>query len=197
MEQKIPAYGGLISIVCPEKRPQMATVAKGVFPVPEAETGRTGELITLGLAADLSSRVRTLEIVRTKPDGVPLEAAKVVIAGGAGVGDANGWAEIKELANELNAAIGSTRPAMDNGWAEPESMIGQSGKMICPDLYIGIGLSGELQHMIGISGCRIMVAVNNDPKSTVFEQVDFGVVDDCRQFIPLLTEKIRQYRAKQ
>jgi len=194
LEQKIPAYGGLISIICPEKRPQMATVAKGVFPVLEAETGRTGELITLELDADLSSRVRTLEIVRTKPDGVPLEAAKVVIAGGAGVGDANGWAEIAELAGELNAAIGSTRPAMDIGWAEPESMIGQSGKMISPDLYIGIGLSGELQHMVGISGARIMVAINNDPKSPVFEQVDFGVVDDCRQFIPLMTEKIRQHR---
>jgi electron transfer flavoprotein alpha subunit len=83
---------------------------------------------------------------------------------------------------------------MDIGWAEPESMIGQSGKMISPDLYIGIGLSGELQHMVGISGARIMVAINNDPKSPVFEQVDFGVVDDCRQFIPLMTEKIRQHR---
>jgi electron transfer flavoprotein alpha subunit len=193
LEQKIPAYGGLITIICPEKRPQMATVAKGVFPLPEAETGRTGELITLELAADLSTRVRTLETVRTKPDGVPLETAKIVIAGGAGVGDTDGWAEIEELAGELNAAIGSTRPAMDIGWAESESMIGQSGKMISPDLYIGIGLSGELQHMVGISGCRIMVAINNDPKSPVFEQVDFGVVDDCRQFIPLLTEKIRQH----
>jgi electron transfer flavoprotein alpha subunit len=98
------------------------------------------------------------------------------------------------LAETLNAALGSTRPAVDEGWTELETMIGQSGKMVSPELYIGVGLSGELQHMVGIVGAKVMIAINNDAKSPVFEQVDIGIVEDCRQFIPLLTEKVKLYK---
>ena len=87
--------------------------------------------------------------------------------------------------------MGSTRPAVDEGWAELESMIGQSGKMINPELYIGVGLSGELQHMVGVVGAKVMVAINNNRKSPVFEQVDYGVVEDCREFIPVLVKKLQ------
>jgi len=86
---------------------------------------------------------------------------------------------------------------VDEGWAELETMIGQSGKMVSPETYLGIGLSGEQQHMVGIAGAKTMIAVNNDKKSPVFSQVDYGVVDDCRDFVPVLLEKIRQYREKQ
>ena len=86
---------------------------------------------------------------------------------------------------------------MDEGWAELETMIGQSGKVVSPETYLGIGLSGEQQHMVGITGAKTMIAVNNDRKSPVFSQVNFGVVDDCREFLPVLLEKIREYRAKQ
>jgi electron transfer flavoprotein alpha subunit len=82
---------------------------------------------------------------------------------------------------------------VDAGWAELETMIGQSGKMVSPQIYIGVGLSGELQHMVGIKGAQVMVAVNNDPKAPVFEQVDYGIVDDCKTFLPLLIEKIKAY----
>jgi electron transfer flavoprotein alpha subunit len=195
LEQIIPAYGGLISIVCPERRPQMATVANGVFPRPAPDEGRAGELVSLTLP-DVPRRVETLEVVVEEQEGVALELASIVVAGGVGAGDEAGWGEIARLAQTLNAALGSTRPAVDEGWIGLETMIGQSGKMVSPELYIGVGLSGDLQHMVGVVGARVMVAINNDIKSLVFEQVDYGIVDDCREFVPVLIEKIREYQEK-
>jgi electron transfer flavoprotein alpha subunit len=103
---------------------------------------------------------------------------------------------ISDLATSLNAALGSTRPAVDEGWTELDTMIGQSGVMVRPELYIGIGLSGELQHMVGIADAQLMVAINNDAKSPVFEQVDYGIVEDCREFLPVLIEKIKEHQEK-
>jgi len=194
LEQRIPAYGGLLSIVCPEKRPQMATIAKGVFLAPEPDETRSGEIVALGVPDVVSHRIKTLEIVREEPEGVPLESADIVVAGGAGAGNLEGWSKIVELANTLNAALGSTRPAVDEGWTELATMIGQSGKMVSPQLYIGIGLSGEQQHLVGVVDAKVMVAINNDDKSPVFEQVDYGIVEDCREFVPVLIEKIKDYR---
>ena len=196
LEQRIPAYGGLLSIVCPEKRPQMATVAKGVFPTPQPDDSHTGETIVIDMPTNLPGRLKTLEIIRENPRGVPLETASTVVAGGAGAGDSDGWKDIAELAASLNAALGSTRPAVDEGWTELETMIGQSGKMVSPEVYLGVGLSGEQQHMVGIVGAQLMIAINNDEKSPVFEQVDFGIVDDCREFVPLLIRKIKEYQEK-
>ncbi len=192
LQQNIPAYGGMLTIICPEKRPQMATVAKGVFPMPEPDLSREGEIVAVELPSEIPARIKTLEIVHEEIEGVPFETASIIVAGGAGAGGPEGWAEISELAKTLGAALGSTRPAVDEGWTELESMIGQSGKMVGPECYIGVGLSGELQHMVGIIGAKVMVAVNNDPKSPVFEQVDYGVVDDCREFVPVLIEKLKE-----
>jgi electron transfer flavoprotein alpha subunit len=197
LDQKIPAYGGLLSIICPEKRPQMATIASGVFPKPEMDENRRGEIITLDIPDSASDRLQTLEIIREEPQGVPLESASIVVAGGAGAGDLEGWQKIADLAGTLSAALGSTRPAVDEGWTDLETMIGQSGKMVSPELYIGVGLSGEQQHMVGITGAQVMVAINNDPKSPVFEQVDLGIVDDCREFVPVLIKKIKEHQEKQ
>jgi electron transfer flavoprotein alpha subunit len=194
LEAKIPAYGGLLSIICPQKRPQMATVAQGVFSKPELDQTRTGEVIPLDVPVDIPRRIQTLEVVREATDGVELESAPVIVAGGAGAGDAEGWGEIADLAQALNAALGSTRPAVDEGWADLETMIGQSGKVVSPELYIGVGLSGEQQHMVGITNAQVMVAINNDAKSPVFEQVDYGIVDDCREFIPILIKKIKAFQ---
>ena len=191
LEQQIPAYGGMMTIICPERRPQIATVARGVFPMPALVTDRSGEIVPLEPPRDVKIRVRTIERVINEPEGEPLESAPIVVAGGAGAGDLEGWLEIEALAGVLNAALGSTRPAVDYGWTDLETMIGQSGKMVSPDLYIGVGLSGEQQHMVGITDAKVMVAINNDPKSPVFDQVDFGIVEDCREFIPVLVEKLR------
>jgi len=196
LEQRVPAYGGLLSIICPERRPQMATIARGVFPTPELDENRTGEIVPLDVPEGIPHRIQTLEVVREQPEGVPLESAPIVVAGGAGAGDLEGWRQIADLAQVLNAALGCTRPAVDEGWAGLEMMIGQSGKMTSPELYIGVGLSGELQHMVGIADAQVMVAINNDPHSPVFEQVDYGIVDDCREFVPVLIDTIKEYHEK-
>jgi electron transfer flavoprotein alpha subunit len=196
LEQKVPAYGGMLSIICPKRRPQMATVAQGVFPEPEFDESRTGEIVLLEVPDDIPHRIQTLEIVRVEPESEPLESASTVVAGGAGVGDLDGWRKIADLAKVLNAALGSTRPAVDEGWAGLETMIGQSGKMVNPQLYIGVGLSGEFQHMVGVAGAQVMIAINNDGKSPVFDQVDYGIVDDCREFVPVFIKKIDEYRKK-
>ncbi len=191
LDQQIPAYGGLISILCPEQRPQMATVAGGVFPTPEPDQFRTGKIVELPIAAFADPRIRIVEVVKEESEEESLDSAQFIVAGGAGAGDADGWQQIKDLSNLLNAPLGCTRPVVDEGWAELETMIGQSGKMVNPQFYLGIGLSGELQHMVGIKGAQMMIAINNDPKSPVFDQVDYGIVEECRTFIPLLIEKIK------
>jgi len=193
LEQRIPAYGGIMSITCPEKRPQIATVARGVFPMPAMDENRSGKILPVEPPHGINIRVQTLEIVHIETKGVPLESARVVVAGGVGAGSIDGWKEIETLAETLNAALGSTRPVVDEGWTELETMIGQSGKMVSPEIYIGVGLSGELQHMVGIVGAKVMIAINNDPKAPVFEQVDYGVVEDCRVFVPALVRTLKNY----
>ena len=192
LEQKIPAYGGLMTIICPEAKPQMATCAQGVFSNPLMDEKRQGIVIEVTVCISKSDRIQTLEVVQQPMEGVSIEDASSVVAGGAGAGDNQGWDLIKELSQTLDAALGCTRPAVDEGWAELDTMIGQSGKMINPDLYFGVGLSGELQHMVGIMDAKLMIAVNNDEKSPVFEQVDYGIVDDCKEFLPVLIEKIKK-----
>ncbi|MEE4112193.1 MAG: electron transfer flavoprotein subunit alpha/FixB family protein [Desulfobacteraceae bacterium] len=197
LDQQIPAYGGLLSILCPDHHPQMATVAGGVFITPSPDYSREGEIESVAVPVDLAMRVRTLEVVSEAAGNTSLDAAACIVAGGAGAGDVAGWQRIKQLADTLGAALGCTRPAVDEGWAELETMIGQSGKMVSPQFYIGVGLSGELQHMVGIKGAQLMVAINSDPKSPVFEQVDVGVAEDCRTFLPMLIEKINAFREQQ
>ncbi len=194
LKQQIPAYGGLMSILCPEKRPQMATVAGGVFKLPKMDDGRKGEIVSIPVPETSDMPVRTLEIVREPRAGVRLEDARTIVTGGAGTGGPEGWEKVRELAAALEAALGCTRPAVDEGWAALDIMIGQSGKMVSPEVYIGIGLSGEQQHMVGIVGARLMIAVNNDPKSPVFSQVDIGIVENCQDFLPVLIAKIREHR---
>jgi electron transfer flavoprotein alpha subunit len=195
LEQCIPAYSGMITIICPEKRPQMATVANGIFANPILDTARTGEIITLDIPEDFPLRAHVLEIVKEEAPGISLETASVIVAGGAGSGGQDGWQQIAELASILNAGFGSTRPVVDAGWTNLETMIGQSGKFVNPDLYIGVGISGDLQHMVGITGAKIMIAINNDAKAPIFEQVDYGIVEDCHVFIPALLESLRARKA--
>jgi electron transfer flavoprotein alpha subunit len=194
LEAKVPAYGGLISIVCPEKRPQMVTIANGIFPIPELDLSRIGEIIPLKMPNNLFDRIKTIEVIRQPPEGVDLESAAIVVAGGVGACDPQGWNIIADLAVVLNAGLGCTRPVVDEGWFDLDNMIGQSGKVVAPECYIGIGLSGEQQHMVGVVGTRLSAAINNDPKSPIFELVDYGIVDDCKKFVPVLIQKIREYR---
>lgn len=194
LEQLVPAYGVVLSIICPQKRPQMALVSNGVFPTPELDICKKGNIIQLDIPRNITSRVELLEIIPKESKGIGLATANIIVAGGAGAVDPTGWHMISELSELLNAGLGATRPAVDEGWINLESMIGQSGKIVGPELYIGVGISGELQHMVGIVGARVMVAINNDPKAPIFQQVDYGIVDDCHQFLPVFIETLREWK---
>lgn len=165
--------------------------------MPDMDGDADGDVIPVEVVVDTAGKLKTIEVVAQAPDEMPLESAERVVAGGAGAGDASGWEQIKVLAETLNAALGCTRPAVDEGWAVLDTMIGQSGRMVSPEVYIGMGLSGEQQHMVGISGAKLMVAINNDRHSPIFEQVDVGIVEDCRVFLPLLIEAIKIHKEKQ
>jgi electron transfer flavoprotein alpha subunit len=167
-----------------------------VFKTPVPDDSRKGEIVRIPVPETAGARVRTLEVVRESSSSIQLEDAQVIIAGGAGACNPQGWETIRELARTMDAALGCTRPAVDEGWAPLDVMIGQSGKMVNPEVYLAIGVSGEQQHMVGITGAKLMIAINSDPASPVFQQVDLGVVEDCREFLPLLIAKIKAHRQK-
>jgi electron transfer flavoprotein alpha subunit len=195
LRQIVPAFGGrgMCAILCPEYRPQMVTVRPGVLPRPARQEGRTGQVVTVPVDLEgVSIRTRLLEVVPKADAVAPLTESEVVVAGGAGMGDREGWRLIEELAAVLGAAVGGTRPPLDEGWIGEGQMIGQSGVTVRPNLYIGAGISGELQHTVGIRDAAVVVAINNDPKAQIFQEADFGIVGDARELLPLLIQALKR-----
>jgi electron transfer flavoprotein alpha subunit len=192
--QMVPGWGGgvVATIKCPEHRPQMATVMPGVMKKCEPSQ-RSGQVINLPVGEDLDlSGPKVLEVHREEPKAMPLERAEVVVAGGFGIGGQEGWKLLEELAGLLGGAVGATRPPVDEGWAREEQMIGQSGKTVRPRLYVGVGVSGMSQHVVGMDESELVVAINSDPKAPIFEVADIAIVGDYREIIPPLLEEIRQ-----
>jgi electron transfer flavoprotein alpha subunit len=190
----VPGWGGgvVATIKCPEHRPQMATVMPGVMKKGEPSR-RSGQVINLTIAEDLDvSGPEVLEVHREEPKARPLEQAEVVVAGGWGIGGKEGWKLVKELARLLDGAVGATRPPVDEGWASEDQMIGQSGKTVRPRLYLGVGISGMSQHVVGMEGSELVVAINSDPQAPLFEVADIVIVGDYREIIPPLLAEIRK-----
>ncbi len=193
LRQIVPAFGGrgMCAVLCPERRPQMATVRPGVFPRPLPRGGRQGQVVRVPVELDPRAiRTRFLEFVPQPAPSRPLAEAEIVVAGGAGMGDREGWKLIERLADVLGAAVGGTRPPLDAGWISEGQMIGQSGLTIRPRLYIGVGISGEMQHTVGIRDAGVVVAINIDPQARIFQEADFGIVGDARRVLPLLIEAL-------
>lgn len=188
--QTVPAFGGTImaTVVTPRHRPQIATVRPGIFAQPNP-VPRTGSIRLIPLA-EPADAMTVLEVKPKATAGAELASARVVVAGGAGLGGRDGWRLLEELARALDGAVGATRPAVDEGWAEEDQMIGQSGSAVRPDLYIGVGISGDLQHTIGIKGAKVVVAVNKDPQAPIFQQADLGLVADYREVLPYLIRRL-------
>ncbi len=197
--QMVPGWGGgvVATIKCPDHRPQMATVMPGVMRKREVAAG-TGQLLRLVVEDTLDlSGPRVVEVRREELTGVPLEGADVVVAGGWGVGSKEGWRLVEELAELLGGAVGATRPPVDEGWAREEQMIGQSGKTIHPRLYVGIGISGMMHHLVGMDEAECIVAINQDPKAAIFECSDLTIVADYREILPALIVEIKKRKQRQ
>ena len=192
----VPGWGGnvLATVHSPFTNPQMATVTPGVFDMPKRRNV-TGRIIPLEVKlkpGDVTYQI--LEIRREEVQELALERAEVVIAGGWGIGSREDWQWIESLASALNGGVGATRPPVDEGWAKEKQMIGQSGRTIHPKLYIGIGISGEMHHMVGIKGVEMIVAINQDPQALIFEWCDLGLVGDYKEIIPPLIKAIQNYK---
>lgn len=198
--QVVPAFGGMVlgDILCPQARPQMASVKPGVFQRPEGNAARTGQVIKESAAVldDYKSPLKAVGTVRSQPSELPLEKAGTVVAGGWGVG-ADAWPLLDRIARELAGAVGCTRPALDEGWAEGEhAMIGTSGKTVRPRVYIGFGVSGSTHHIVGMKDSGVIININIDPGAPVFQVSDYGVVADAKKILPVLLEKIREHKGR-
>jgi electron transfer flavoprotein alpha subunit len=195
--QTKPVYGGNAQAVfiC-ESYPQIATVrAKAMTPL-EKEASRKGDIITIDAGLDPSAiRTKVLEKVAEKVEGIRLEDAKVVVSGGRGIGSAEGFKQLEELARLLKGAMGASRPPCDNGWIPAGAQIGLTGKIVTPELYIAVALSGSSQHMSGCSGAKAIVAINKDPEANIFREARFGVVGDWKKVIPAFTNKLKELLA--
>ncbi len=195
--QTKPVYGGNAQAVfTTDSFPQIATVrAKAMTPL-EPDPSRKGEVVKIDAALDPSAiRTRVLEKVAEKVEGIKLEDAEVVVCGGRGIGNAEGFAQLEELAKMLKGAVGATRPPCDNEWVPSGAQIGLTGKIVAPELYIAVALSGSSQHMSGCSGSKTIVAINKDPEANIFREARFGLVGDWKKALPAFTEKLKELLA--
>jgi electron transfer flavoprotein alpha subunit len=194
--QVVPGYGGNIIVknICPEKRPQMATVRTGVSKKPEPVSGASGEIVSETIEFDESDfRARTTKFISEVQEAQAIESADVVVSFGYGVQTEEDFALIKQLAEALGegTAIGGTRPVVDEGWITEKEMVGQSGVFISPKLYFAIGISGAMHHNVGVMDGGYIVAINKDPKAEIFEIADLGIVGDLSTVLPPLIEEIK------
>jgi len=197
MLQTKPVYGGNAqAIFTCESYPQMATVrVKAMTPL-ERDASREGEVVTIKAELDPSAiRTKVLEKVPEEVEGIKLEDAEVVVSGGRGIGSAEGFKQLEELAKILRGAVGATRPPCDNGWVSDLLQVGLTGKIVAPELYIGVALSGSSQHMSGCSGSKNIVAINKDAEANIFKIAQFGVVGDWRKVLPAFTSKVKELLA--
>jgi electron transfer flavoprotein alpha subunit len=192
--QTRPAFGGNImaTILCPARRPQMATVRPKVMKPGPYENGRSGELVQVDVeACGIKPRTRFLETVADFLESVPLAEADVIVAGGRGVGSEKGFDMLKELAGLLNGAVGASRGAVDEGLMPYPHQVGQTGKTVAPKLYIACGISGAVQHLVGMQTSDVIVAINNDSGAPIFDVADFAMVGDLNEIVPALIRTLK------
>ncbi len=194
--QTRPAFGGNImaTIVCPAARPQMATVRPRVMKAAEPQLGRSGRLVPVELAPEDTSRTEVLEVVRAIDEQVNLTGAEVVVTGGRGLGDAEGFELVRRLARALGGVVGATRGAVDAGWIGHAHQVGQTGRTVAPRLYIALGVHGAVQHVVGMQGSENIVAVNTDPAAPIFEVATHGIVGDLFEVVPAMLKRLEQTR---
>ncbi|MCF7855569.1 MAG: electron transfer flavoprotein subunit alpha [Candidatus Pacebacteria bacterium] len=191
--QTRPAFGGniLATINCERHRPQMATVRPGVLTAAPADSARKGHIVELATKEDeLHSKLKWLDFRAKKTGGTDLREADVIVTAGAGVGGPEGVKLVRELAQRLNGALGASRAVVDAGWLDYPHQVGQTGTTVQPKLYVACGVSGAIQHIVGMQNAETIMAINRDPDASIFEYADVGIVGDLLDIVPEILKQI-------
>ncbi|GAB4506003.1 MAG: electron transfer flavoprotein subunit alpha [Anaerolineales bacterium] len=194
LRQTRPAFGGNImaTIICPNYRPQMATVRHRVFEMPQPDSSRQGQIVRVPpVMTEDQIAAKVVDFIVEEGE-VNLADAKIIVSGGRGVRGPEGFKPLRELAEVLGGAVGSSRAAVDAGWIPYAHQVGQTGRTVRPDLYIACGISGAIQHLAGMGTSKVIVAINKDPEAPIFKVANYGIVGDLFQVVPALTEELRK-----
>jgi len=195
LRQTRPTFGGnvMATIICPAKRPQMSTVRPRVFKKSTPDTARKSEVIKIDFnRQSVTSKTQLLNFTADLKEKVKIEEADIIVSGGRGLGKPENFQLIRELASALGAAVGSSRPPVDEGWIPYSHQVGQTGKTVCPKLYIAVGISGAVQHMAGMQTSDCIIAINDDPNAPIFQIAKYGIVGDLFKVIPLLIQQLKK-----
>ncbi len=197
--QTRPAFGGNImaTIISPNYRPQMATVRHKVFSHPQMDKCRKGKIIKEPFHIDeLGSRTTLLDVVEEIENLVNISEADIIVSGGRAMGGPENFKMLHELAEVLGGAVGSSRAAVDSGWIPYSHQVGQTGRTVAPKIYIACGISGQIQHLVGMQSSKIIIAINKDPDAPIFKVATYGIVGDIFQVVPALTRKFKEVLRK-
>ncbi len=188
-----PAFGGnlMATIMCTEHRPQMSTVRPGVMQKLQRDCNRKGEIIDFAPTFDSSKfKVKLLKTVKEEKGAVDIQAAKILVSGGRGVGCKEGFEKLQALADVLGGQVSSSRAMVDAGVMPHDRQVGQTGKTVRPNVYFACGISGAIQHLAGMEESEFIIAINKDKYAPIFQVADLGIVGDLNKIIPMLTEKL-------
>ncbi|KIO44632.1 MULTISPECIES: electron transfer flavoprotein subunit alpha/FixB family protein [Porphyromonadaceae] len=190
-----PAFGGnlMATIICKDHRPQMSTVRPGVMRIGQRDTNRQGTIEDVTIRFDKSKfRVRVLETVKEQKNLIDITEAHILVSGGRGVGNTEGFDLLRAMANTIGAEVSASRAMVDAGVLGHERQVGQTGKTVRPDVYFAMGISGAIQHLAGMEEAEYIIAINKDKYAPIFNVADLGIVGDVRKIVPLLTEKLKK-----
>lgn len=189
-----PAFGGntIATIACPNNRPQMATVRPGVMQKIAPVKGAKAEVIEYnpGFTPD-SKYVEILEVVKSVKETVDIQAAKILVSGGRGVGSEENFKLLRDLADAIGGEVSCSRAVVENGWLSQDHQVGQTGKTVRPNVYFAIGISGAIQHVAGMEESDLIIAINKDEDAPIFDVADYGIVGDLNKIVPQLTEAVK------
>jgi electron transfer flavoprotein alpha subunit len=196
--QTRPAFGGnlMATIVCPDHRPQMATVRPRVMKPLEPDSERSGRILRQQPRLKQDLKTRVLQVVEEAGETVNLLEADIIVSGGRGLGDPKNFTLIEELAQTLGGAVGASRAAVDAGWIPYSHQVGQTGKTVGPKVYFACGISGAVQHLAGMSSSDIIVAINKDPDAPIFKVATYGIVGDVLEILPLIIKEFKKALGK-
>ncbi len=187
-----PIYGGnAMAVYASKGTPAMAAVRPGVGDAAPLDAGRTGEVVKVEMDAS-SPRAEIVEKVLEQSDDVRLEEARLVVSGGRGIGGPEGFEQLRELARAVGGAVGASRPPVDAGWWPSTHQVGITGKIVSPEVYVAVAISGSSQHLSGMGDSRIIVAINKDPEAYIFKVSDYGVVGEWQQVLPAFTARLKE-----